>query len=124
MSIARNIKALRESHNLTQAEFGKIAGVSDKAVSTWENGSAEPRMGAIQKIADYFGVSKGSIIDDASPADNTDTLFIEKYGKVVYDHAMEYSRLDDRDQGKVDGFVASLLQDDRYKRESFESKAI
>ena len=54
MSIRNNIKELRESRNLTQAEFGKIAGVSDKAVSTWENGTAEPRMGAIQKIADYF----------------------------------------------------------------------
>ena len=64
MSIGDQIKILRESKKLTQAEFGKIAGVSDKAVSTWENGTAEPRMGAIQKISDYFGVSKGWIIED------------------------------------------------------------
>lgn len=36
MSIGSNIKRLRESYDLTQADFGKIAGVSDKAVSTWE----------------------------------------------------------------------------------------
>ena len=62
MSISENIKALREKYNLTQAELGEIAGVSDKAVSTWENGTAEPRMGAIQKIAEHFGITKASLV--------------------------------------------------------------
>ena len=30
---------------------------------SWENGTAEPRMGAIQKIADYFGIPKATLID-------------------------------------------------------------
>ena len=54
MSIADNIKRLRELYDLSQKDFGKIAGVSDKAVSTWERGDKIPRMGAIQKIADHF----------------------------------------------------------------------
>lgn len=61
--IGNNIKKLRETYKLTQADLGKIAGVSDKAVWTWENGTAEPRMGAIQKIADYFGIPKATLID-------------------------------------------------------------
>ncbi len=64
MSIGDNIKYLRRLHNLSQDEFGKIAGVSDKAVSTWETGVKTPRMGAIQKIADYFGIAKSDIIED------------------------------------------------------------
>lgn len=64
MSIGKNIKRLRESHGLTQTELGKIAGVTDKAVSTWENGLADPRMGAVQRMADYFGVRKSDILDD------------------------------------------------------------
>ena len=64
MSIAINIKELRLKHGLSQKEFAKIAGVSDKAVSTWENGTKEPRMGTIQKIADYFGLKKSDIIED------------------------------------------------------------
>ena len=63
--IGNNIKKLRETYKLTQADLGKIAGVSDKAVWTWENGTAEPRMGAIQKIADYFGIPKATLIDDS-----------------------------------------------------------
>lgn len=64
MSTKENIKRLRESRNLTQAELGEIAGVTDKAVSTWERGDAEPRMGAIEKMAKYFGVRKSDIYGD------------------------------------------------------------
>lgn len=64
MSIADNIKKLRESHGMSQVEFGAIAGVSDKAVSTWENGLKVPRMGAVQKLSDYFSIPKSNILDD------------------------------------------------------------
>lgn len=115
MSIAKNIRELREAHNLTQAELGKIAGVSDKAVSTWENGNAEPRMGAIQKIADYFHISKGSIIDEPSSSiiDQADVLFIEKYGQPVYDAAMKYGCLDHEDQIRIDERMDTMLENKR-----------
>jgi transcriptional regulator with XRE-family HTH domain len=64
MGIPENIKKLREMYNLSQKDLGIIAGVSDKAVSTWEKGLKEPRMGAIQKIADHFGLQKSNIIED------------------------------------------------------------
>ena len=51
-------------HGLSQKELAQIAGVSDKAVSTWENGTKEPRMGAVQKIAGYFGLKKSNLIED------------------------------------------------------------
>lgn len=66
MGIPDNIKKLRVTHGLTQSELGKIAGVSDKAIWTWENGTAEPRMGAIQKIADHFNIKKSDLIEDLS----------------------------------------------------------
>lgn len=64
MSIAENIKKLRLSHGMSQAEFGAIAGVTDKAVSTWETGAKAPRMGAITRLAEHFGISKSDIIED------------------------------------------------------------
>lgn len=64
MGIGENIKLLREKYGLSQKELGLIAGVSDKAVSTWEQGLKEPRMGAIQKIADHFGLQKSNIIEE------------------------------------------------------------
>lgn len=64
MSIADNIKRLRELYGLSQAELGKIAGVSDKAVSTWESGEKIPRMGPVEKMSAYFGIPKSAIWDD------------------------------------------------------------
>lgn len=63
MTIGENIKNLRLQHGLSQAELAKVAGVSDKAVSSWEQNKATPRMGAIQKMADFFGVQKSVIIE-------------------------------------------------------------
>lgn len=68
MSIAENIKRIRLEHGLSQAELGKIAGVSDKAVSTWELGIKVPRMGAVEKMANYFGIAKSEIVDDVQPS--------------------------------------------------------
>lgn len=65
MSIAENIKRIRLEHGLSQSELGKIAGVSDKAVSTWELGLKTPRMGAVEKMANHFGITKSAIVDDA-----------------------------------------------------------
>lgn len=89
MSIARNIRAVRTRNNLTQEEFGEIVGVSSMAVSQWETGRAVPRMGAVQKISDYFHISKGSLIDeDSTPltklpiSGSTATLPLRTLGKV------------------------------------------
>ena len=68
MSISENIKLLREKYRLSQKDLALIAGVSDKAVSTWERGLKEPRMGAIQKIADHFRIKKSNLIEDGGMA--------------------------------------------------------
>lgn len=64
MSIAENIKKLREKFDLTQQELADIAGVTNKAVSAWESGISEPRMGAIEKISQRFGIKKSNIIEE------------------------------------------------------------
>ena len=64
MTIGEKIKLLREKHGMTQLELARAVGVSDKAVSTWENDINVPRMGVIQKIASYFNVSKAYLVED------------------------------------------------------------
>ncbi len=64
MGISENIKILRERYNLTQHDLAEIAGVTNKAVSAWETGQKEPRMGAIEKIAAHFQIKKSNLIED------------------------------------------------------------
>lgn len=69
------LTALRTERGLSQSELGAIVGVSNKAISKWENGEALPRLERLKKLADYFGVpveelvagGKGS--EDASRTD-------------------------------------------------------
>ena len=69
MGIRENIIDLRKRNDLTQDELAKIAGVSRGAVSQWEGGFSEPRMGAVQKMADYFGIKKSDLIEDSPTPD-------------------------------------------------------
>lgn len=64
MGIRENIIKLRKIFNVTQAELAEIAGVSRGAVSQWEGGFSEPRMGAIERMAACYGLSRMNIIED------------------------------------------------------------
>lgn len=73
MAIQENIQKLRQLFDITQEDLAKIAGVTRGAVSQWEGGFSEPRMGAIQKMADHFGIKKSNIIEDGG-MDNFDPV--------------------------------------------------
>ena len=60
--IGTTIKMLRENKNISQEELGNVLGVSDKTISSWEINRTEPKMGIVQLLADYFGVSTDYLI--------------------------------------------------------------
>lgn len=64
MGVSENIVKLRNLTGVTQQQLADIAGVSRSAVSLWEIGDSAPRMGAVQSIADHFGLRKSNIIED------------------------------------------------------------
>lgn len=69
MHISKKIKLLRTEHDLTQEELGKIAGVTNQAVSAWEKGDKEPKVQPLQKICAYFGLDISSFIDEKNDYD-------------------------------------------------------
>lgn len=62
MSIAKNIKVLREHHNMSQNDLAKMLEVTDRAVSAWETGVKEPRIKNMRKIADLFDIPLPEIV--------------------------------------------------------------
>lgn len=64
MSIGKNIKVLRERSGMSQNDVAKLLGVTDKAVSTWENDRRIPRIGQIEKLCAMFGVKKSQLLED------------------------------------------------------------
>lgn len=61
-SFGNFISALRERQGLSQYQLGVLVGVSDKAVSKWENGVSTPRLGTIRKLAEILEVSVDELL--------------------------------------------------------------
>ena len=51
------IYKLRTEKNLSQLELGKLLGVSDKAISKWENGKSKPQTEILKKLTQIFDIS-------------------------------------------------------------------
>lgn len=61
-SYAYQISKVRIDNNLTQMELANILGVSDKTVSSWENGNTTPDSETIKKICSEFGISLSAFV--------------------------------------------------------------
>ena len=75
-----NLNHLLIKNRKTQREVADAIGVSPQTFNTWVMGIALPRMGKIQKLADYFNVSKSVLIDPPTDDDEVDEA-IELYRK-------------------------------------------
>lgn len=57
------LKRLRVEKGLSQAELGRLLGVTGQTVLNWENGIFEPRIKDLIAIADFFDVSVDELIE-------------------------------------------------------------
>ena len=53
----KKLKELRIEQGLSQQKLGEILGFCNQTISFWENGSREPDLDTLVKIARYFDVS-------------------------------------------------------------------
>lgn len=73
---SNNLNNLLNERRKTQKEVADAIGVSPQTFNTWCQGIALPRMGKIQKLADYFHVKKSDLIDPTPAA--TDGILSEE----------------------------------------------
>jgi len=67
-TVAKNIRTLRRSRDLTAVELAEALGVSQSTVSDWETAKKMPRAGAVERLAAFFGVRKSDVLSDKSEA--------------------------------------------------------
>ena len=76
-TMAKNLKYYMEKTGKTQKELAAVAGVSEPTFSYWINGIKYPRIGKVQKLADYFGILKSDLIEEKvteTMQKNSDTM--------------------------------------------------
>lgn len=64
LSFAKKISELREMQQMTQSEFGKCLGVTNRAVSKWENEISYPSIDSIYKMCKIFNVTPDYFFSD------------------------------------------------------------
>lgn len=65
---SNNLRRLIDVSGKTQKDIADAIGVSQQIMNVWARGKAIPRMGKIQRLADYFGVEKSDLIDEKPEA--------------------------------------------------------
>ena len=81
-SFGNYISTLRERMGLSQYQLGVLVGVSDKAVSKWENGVSKPRINTIRKLSQVFDVSVDELLTceyDAFDREGKDLFAMKNY---------------------------------------------
>lgn len=61
---SKNLNYFLSQMNKTQKEVADAISVSPQTFNTWCQGIALPRMGKVQKLADYFHIEKSDLIDE------------------------------------------------------------
>ncbi len=62
MDYRERLRNLREDHDLSQAELGKVINKSQQGYSHIENGRAELKIEDLIKLCDYYGVTADYMI--------------------------------------------------------------
>ena len=67
--MARNIQYYMDKMNVTATEVCSAIDVKQNTFSDWVNAKTYPRIDAIEKMAQYFGISKAFLVEDIKPID-------------------------------------------------------
>lgn len=62
--IGRNIKRLLDERDVSNAQLAEALGLSESAVGKWILGRNSPKVGTMQKIADYFSVNMSDLVEE------------------------------------------------------------
>lgn len=84
--------ALREKSGISQKELAKRAGVSDKAVSKWENGRSKPKSAIIARLAEIFGVSADELLSGGKKTSHDERAVISPLDGNAYKYPYKSGR--------------------------------
>ena len=88
LKIGRFISELRKEKNMTQTELAELIGVTDRAVSKWENGRGLPDISLIRPLCEALSVSANELLC----GERIEKEEIEKKSEETIINTLEYSK--------------------------------
>ncbi|MFR7348891.1 transcriptional repressor LexA [Peptoniphilus sp.] len=77
--ISNNLQYYMNLNSINNKELSEIVGVSESTVGKWILKKATPRMGVIEKLANYFGIQKSDLLEDK----NSDDIDLSKIPGII-----------------------------------------
>ena len=71
---ARNLRKYLNISGKMQKEVAAAIGVTTGNFADWLGCRSYPRMDKIQALADYFGIKKSDLVDEAAPSDDPEAI--------------------------------------------------
>lgn len=110
-TFAKNLKRYMKEAGKTQKEMATIAGVSSPTFSDWINAKKMPRMGKIERLANYFGVYMSDLLEepiekDKQPAFEAMLLRDNDLMEVM----KKYVALDEKNKNAVKQMIDNLSE--------------
>lgn len=93
MTFGENLKMLRISREMTQAEFAKKLGVAQVTVSSWERGVREPNFEACELIADTLNIPLSAVMTpNEAQADDRYVAYVANFLQNSPKHRLLFDR--------------------------------
>lgn len=104
---SERIKKLRDEKNISQIDLAEYLGISQQALSKWENNKTEPDNDSLIKIAQYFNVSTDYLLGNSESRNNLQP-YESELEKVLFSKAKELS---DEDKRTVLSVINAIKRD-------------
>lgn len=80
--MARNIQYYMQKNNVTATELCKLLDIKQNTFSDWVNAKTYPRIDAIEKMAQYFHISKAFLVEDVKEME----IFTDDERNMIFDY--------------------------------------
>jgi len=111
MSVAANIKTLREQRNIKQQEIADLIGMHRSNYSKIESGQREISLNALEKIARFFGVT----LDELVYMDGELPHEVEIEDKTAMEQLQLMQELDEDERSMIFKMIDSFLTKKKFK---------
>ncbi len=111
MSLASNIKRLREEKGLLQKEVATEVGLGISHYSKIENGQREASVELLDKLAKFYGITIDQIVHMGSEVPAEITL----EDKTANEQVRLIAELDEKDKSIIFGMIETMLTKKKFK---------
>lgn len=113
-----NIKKLRKEKKLTQLELASKIDIALRTYSNYENGSVEPNIKTLIKLADFFEISVDYLIEHRQN-NKIDLSGLTKTQKKIIDITCQLNEIQ---AGRVESYAIAKLEEQQDMQMKYDNR--